>query len=321
MREALKNLPSGPAAAAILGLCLVLGLAGCAPKAPLQGTPTPGLADAALTAGYPEMALSVADRILASDPRNVPALVARGDALYATGRTDDAAAAYRRGLAVQPADPAANAGLGRILLRTDPKAAEALFRTALRGRPEDPALLSNLAVTLDLQERHTEAQALYRRSLAVAPDVAATKTNLGLSLALSGDTAAAQALLRPLAAAPDASQQAHDNLAVAQILSGSPPTPAGLAAQTATATPSAPAGGAYVQLAAADSQTGAEAVWQRVRAQVGPLLAGHTQQIVAAEVNGRTFWRLRVPTASRAEARTLCDRLRGRAVHCWVTTG
>ncbi|HTN11245.1 MAG TPA: hypothetical protein VL154_09765, partial [Acetobacteraceae bacterium] len=68
--------------AALLG---TLALAGCARPGPTEGMPTPRLADAALEAGYPQMALSVADHILARDPRNVPALVARGDALLNSG--------------------------------------------------------------------------------------------------------------------------------------------------------------------------------------------------------------------------------------------
>lgn len=238
----------------VAGFLAVLALAGCTPP-PGAGTPTTRLADAALVAGYPQMALSVADHILARDPRNVPALVARGDALVNSGRTEDAADSYRKALAVKPDDPAANLGLGRVMLRRDPHAAERMFRKALASRPEDPVLLSNLGVALDLQERHVEAQTAYRQSLRAAPDVAATKANLGLSLALSGQRAEAQRLLAPLAADPNASQVVRDNLAVAQMqavapAAAPPPSPAPPPAPSAPAprapapsapTPSAPA--------------------------------------------------------------------------------
>mgnify|MGYP001552496969 CR=1 FL=1 len=160
---------------AMAALFATLAVAGCSQPRQLSGAPTSRLADAALEAGYPQMALNVADNILAHDPRNVPALVARGDALINSGRTDEAAEAYRRALAVQPDSAGANGGLGRIMVRSDPHAAERLFRTALASRPDDPVLLANLGVALDLQQRHVEAQAAYRHSLQVAPNVTATK--------------------------------------------------------------------------------------------------------------------------------------------------
>jgi Flp pilus assembly protein TadD len=336
----------------VAALLATLALAGCGQPAPMGGTATPRLADAALQAGYPQMALSVADHILAREPNNVPALVARGDALINSGRTDDAAEAYRKALAVKPGDPAANLGLGRIMLRHDPHAAERLFRTALASRPDDAVLLANLGVALDLQERHVEAQTAYRHSLQIAPDAAATKANLGLSLALSGNGEEARRLLAPLAAAPSASQVVRDNLAVAQMQAvapaAAPPAPAVMAPPAppaappaavpapvalAPAVPPAPlvapaaappppaavaAAGAYVQLAASDSQAAAEAEWQRERGRTGTLLADRAPQISEAVVNGRSFWRLRVPVATPREGERLCADLRARGARCWT---
>jgi Flp pilus assembly protein TadD len=341
--------------AALLG---TLALAGCARPGPTEGMPTPRLADAALEAGYPQMALSVADHILARDPRNVPALVARGDALLNSGRPDEAATAYQQALAVKPADAAANGGLARIMIRRDPHAAERLLRTALASRPDDAVLLANLGVALDLQDRHVEAQTAYRQSLRVAPNSTATKTNLGLSLALSGDRAGAQRVLAPLAADPSAAQVVRDNLAVAQMQAIAPaaapaavappvaappaaPAPAAPAATMpapgasrtapaptpiapiAAAAPAAPAPepvGGYVQLTAADSQAAAEADWQRESRRTGTLLADRAPQIAAAVVNGRTFWRLRVPVATPLEGRRLCASLEAKGSHCWTSS-
>jgi Flp pilus assembly protein TadD len=333
-------------------LLATLALAGCSRPAPPEGTATPRLADAALQAGYPQMALSVADHILARDPNNVPALVARGDALINSARTDDAAEAYRKALAVKPADPAANLGLGRIMLRRDPHAAERLFRTALASRPDDAVLLADLGVALDLQERHVEAQTAYRHSLRIAPGTAATKANLGLSLALSGNGEEARRLLTPLAADPSATQVVRDNLAVAQMQAVAPPpaspapavpppparpaapqaavpAPVALApavqstsvvAPQAAPPPPAPvvAAGAYVQLAASDSQEAAEAEWQRERGRTGTLLADRAPQISEAVVNGRSFWRLRVPVATPREGKRLCADLHAKGANCWT---
>jgi hypothetical protein len=47
-------------------------------------------------------------------------------------------------------------------------------------------------------------------------------------------------------------------------------------------------------------------------------LAERTQSIVKADVNGRTFYRLRVGTGSPAEAKDVCSRLRVAGENCLV---
>lgn len=319
--------PTRPRTGAALALCGLLALAGCNQPPASQGQATAHVADAALNAGYPQMALNVANAILARNPRSVTALTARADALYALHRRDEAAADDRKALAIDPEDPAANAGLGRILLQSDPHAAERLLRVALRRRPDDPVVLANLGVALDLQQRHVEAQAEYRRALQIAPSSAATKTNLGLSLALSGDEAGAEAVLGPVAARPDASPSARDNLAVARMLAKAPaaaPMPAAVAptplAAPAAAAPPAPSA-AFVQVGAADTEAGAQAMWQRVRGRNQHLLGAVTPEISRETDNGRALWRVRVPAGSLAEARRMCGRIHRQGVACWVGGG
>lgn len=308
-------------AAAPLALLGLLALAGCARPggAAPNGQATAHVADAALNAGYPQMALNVANAILARNPRSVSALTAQADALYALHRQTDAAAAYRKALAIAPEDAAANAGLARILVTSDPHGAERLLRTALRTRPEDPVALANLGVALDLQERHVEAQAEYRRALQIAPGATATKANLGLSLALSGDTAGAEAVLGPVAAAPDAPASARDNLAVARMLATAPPA-GGAPTPLAAAPAPAPGAAAFVQLGAADSETGAQAMWQRVRGRNQHLLGQVTPEITSETAGSHTVWRIRVPAASLAEARHMCARIQRQGNACWVGT-
>jgi tetratricopeptide (TPR) repeat protein len=55
------------------------------------------------------------------------------------------------------------------LQHSDFLAAEKLARAALQSHPNDPALLSLLAVSLDGQKRYTEADQLHRRAIAAAP--------------------------------------------------------------------------------------------------------------------------------------------------------
>jgi Flp pilus assembly protein TadD len=205
---------------------LVLALMGCTHPMQTGSNATPpgrltlSVADAALAAGAPDMALRVADLILGDAPRDVPALVAKGDALYAMGHYDLARGAYRAAVAVDPAAVGALIGLGRTLVRTDPKAAEAAFLDAATLAPNNVTALSNLGLARDLQGRHDTAQEAYRQALAVAPDMADVKLNLGLSLALSGKTAAAIAQLHPLVGETGSTDVSPHDLAAALTLAG-----------------------------------------------------------------------------------------------------
>lgn len=127
---------------------VALALAGCtgAQQVGLSHQPSLRVADAALSAGAPEVAVRVADLTLEREPRNTRALVTKGDALYALGQRDEARAAYRQAVAIEPKLPSAQLGLGRTLVQTDPAAAETAFLAALAALPEDSAALNDLGI-------------------------------------------------------------------------------------------------------------------------------------------------------------------------------
>ncbi len=208
-----------------MGLLLPLAVAvsACTDRAGLDASASQlslHVADAALAAGAPDLALHVTDSVLAPHPRDLDALATKGDALYMKGQLEDAEQAYRAALATDPGSARGQIGLGRILLRTDPAAAEAAFLHALQREPRNVTALSNLGVARDLQERHADAQLAYRQALDLAPDNPATLASLGLSLALSGDAAAGLRILQPLASGPTAPSRLRDDLAVALTLGG-----------------------------------------------------------------------------------------------------
>jgi Flp pilus assembly protein TadD len=178
------------------------------------------VADAALAAGAPEVAVRVADLTLEGDPHNAPALVAKGDGLYAMGQRGEARAAYRQAVAADPKLASAQLGLGRTLVQADPAAAETAFLAAIAAQPDNGAALNNLGISRDLLGRHAEAQEAYRQALAIAPGAADVKLNLGLSLALTGDKGAAVEVLREAAAVPGAVQERGKELAAALALAG-----------------------------------------------------------------------------------------------------
>ena len=144
------------------------------------------VADAAIAAGEPELALRVADFILEKQPNDVAALITKADVLYALGQTAQARDAYRSALALDLTAVQAQLGLGRTLMRADPAAAQTAFEAVLLQQPANEPALNNLGVAHDLQGHHLEAQQVYRRALEVAPDDAGVLSNMAMSMALAG---------------------------------------------------------------------------------------------------------------------------------------
>ncbi len=179
------------------------------------------MADTALKGGSPEIALQIANNVLAQNPGNGSALATKGEALTALGHPEEAAIAFSQVPPKDPASVSAQIGLGRIKLASDPVAAEAAFLGALSQDPRNGVALNDLGIARDLQGRHADAQTAYRSALGVDPDMRAAQVNLALSLAMSGQSRDAVQLLRPLASKPDASPQVRHDMAAVLAMSGS----------------------------------------------------------------------------------------------------
>jgi len=201
----------------------VLMLSACAGDGPSRlSTAPPGVnvAQAALAAGAPEVALNVSNGILAREPRKAAALLSQADALSALGRLDEADASYSKLLSVDPDSVPAMIGLGRLRLRTDAGQAKALFQKALQREPRNTIALNDLGIALDLQGDHAAAQASYRRVLGLDPRSRAAEINLALSMALGGRASDAIQMLRPYAADAASDRRARHNLAAAMAMAG-----------------------------------------------------------------------------------------------------
>ncbi len=202
-------------------------LAGCAqPTQPTQMVSTTAgpaelnVADAAIAGGDPGMALSVSQSVLKDDPDNVDALVHEGDAYYALNRCPDSEAAYQLALRHNPNSSAAETGLGRCLIKTNPPAAEAALERAVQDDPGNADALNDLGIARDLQGNFAGAVDPYRKALLAAPGMMAAEVNLGLSLALSGDGEAALQYLGPLATGAGASAKTREDYATALVSVG-----------------------------------------------------------------------------------------------------
>ncbi len=201
-------------------------LAACTPPQPtnmVSTTPGPdelNVADAAIAGGDPSMALSVSQSVLKDNPNDVDALTHEGDAYYALGRCPDSEAAYQLALAQDPKSSAAETGLGRCLIKTDPAAAEAALTLAVQDDPGNADALNDLGIARDLQGNFAGAVDPYKRALLAQPGMEAAEINLGLSLALSGNGPAALQYLGPLATGPGASAKTREDYAAALVAVG-----------------------------------------------------------------------------------------------------
>ncbi|MCC6718507.1 MAG: SPOR domain-containing protein [Acetobacteraceae bacterium] len=173
-----------------------------------------------LNAGAPEAALRAADEVLVRQPRSAEVLAARAEALVQLGRLDEAQQAYAGMIAANPSAVEPRLALGRMLIQTNPQAAEQVFAEVLQRQPGNAIALNNLGIARDLQGRHIEAQSAYRAARAADPKMTGASVNLGLSQVLAGDMSDAVRTLTPLASLPDASVAVQENLGIALAASG-----------------------------------------------------------------------------------------------------
>src|SRR5437879_5243901 len=168
-----------------LALGLAFGLSACgSATSPQLGSGPQGMrvADAALAAGTPSLALQWTETILASDPRNVDALLRNGQANLMLNNLAAAESSYRRVLAIDARQTEARIALAKLVLGSQPAEAEKMFKAVLVDEPRNVGVLNNFGVSLDLQGRHADAQKAYRQALAITPELASARQNLGLSL-------------------------------------------------------------------------------------------------------------------------------------------
>ncbi len=181
---------------------------------------TLNVADAAIAGGDPNLALSVSQSALNNDPNNVDALIHEGNAYYALGRCPAAEAAYSLALKNDPKSSQAETGMGRCLIKTDPRSAEQALVLAVQDDPGNAAAFNDLGIARDLQGNFAGAVEPYRKALVAEPGNTAAETNLGLSLAMSGNGQEALQYLGPLASSQAATPKMREDYAVALVATG-----------------------------------------------------------------------------------------------------
>jgi tetratricopeptide (TPR) repeat protein len=136
-----------------------------------------------------------------------------GAALQSDGRLDEAAAHYRRAIALRPDYAAAYSNLGTAL-RGQGRLDEAVtaYERAITLQPEFPDAHYNLANALVDQGKAAAAIEHFHVALRVVPGSAEVHNNLGIALAANGKAEEAMAEFRAALVADPGSAKAHRNL-------------------------------------------------------------------------------------------------------------
>jgi Tfp pilus assembly protein PilF len=150
------------------------------------GSPTRRRAGWLTLAGVLVLLISACGSPQQSDAQKAGILLQSGLAAHQAGRTDEAAADYKKVLALDPKSKWAHYNLGVIEQgQGQNAAAEIDYRAVLAVDPNFSGALYNLAL-LRTTTAPQEAVDLYRRAIAVSPTMASAHLNLGFLLIALG---------------------------------------------------------------------------------------------------------------------------------------
>ena len=142
--------------------------------------------------------LSRAMRRLASNPRDVDALILAGNASLELNDIDAAVGFFGRAEELVPYDPRVKSGKAAAFVRSRrPIEALRLFAEAEQAGVQPLAVAADKGLALDLVGNNLEAQQSYRQALSAGND-SETRRRLALSHAISGDREAFESTLLPL---------------------------------------------------------------------------------------------------------------------------
>lgn len=172
-----------------------------------------------LSRAQPGAALPFLEAAARIEPGNPQAACLVAAACHALGRLDEAAAGYRRAIAIAPRLERAYNNLGLVLHEQgDLAAAEQVFKAVLAFLPDYANALANLGVVLAAAGRDGEATTVLRNALRLRPADAETALQLALCLERSGAPDEAIRLLQARCGQGDAG--VAPRMALARMLAG-----------------------------------------------------------------------------------------------------
>lgn len=175
----------------------------------------------AFKAGRYAEAAEAFTKAVAANPASSGARVNLGTALAFLGRKDEAVAEYRAALEHDPANGTAHHNLGRLLVEAgDTEGAYEHFQAALVADPRDVASMTELAALLHHGGRSEEALEYYAKTIELAPTVEdAQLRQAGILVDLGRYAEARTTLEDAVAQLPQAGRLVH---ALARLLAGAP---------------------------------------------------------------------------------------------------
>ncbi len=136
---------------------------------------------------------------LASNPRDVAALIGAGEAALALDDPRAAAGFFARADAIESGNGRIKAGLGRVMLKMqNPAEALRLFDQAGRLGYPDTTILSDRALARDMTGDQAGAQRDYQTAMQRTPQDDELRRRYAASLGISGQVAASDKILEPL---------------------------------------------------------------------------------------------------------------------------
>ena len=155
------------------------------------------------------------------NPADPVAGVRLAEALREMGRHDQAVEAAQNVLMVQPGNVEAMLEVGRAhIARGQAFYGVAALEQARDAAPNDWRPLSLLGVAYQQVRRPADAQSAWAAALALSPENPNVLSNMAMAMVAGGDSASAEPLLRRAAAHPDATLQMRQNLALVLGLNG-----------------------------------------------------------------------------------------------------
>jgi Flp pilus assembly protein TadD len=155
------------------------------------------------------------------DPKDAEAGVKLSKALRQLSRTEESTTAAERVLVFHPNDVEGLLELARDHIQAgQPFYALEPLKQAQTAAPKDWRPHSLIGVAYDQLGRTDDARAAWRQALAVSPDNPAVLSNLAMSLAAAGEAAKAETLLRKAVQSPQAGVVTRQDLAMVLGMQG-----------------------------------------------------------------------------------------------------
>lgn len=201
---------------------LGFGLSGCKTTgmSDITGSIGSRSSDKALDAD-PLKAAEVYGERYRANPKNAEAALRYGQALRASGQRSQAVAVFEQATLNIPGNKALLAGYGRALADTGSfqRAFDVLSSAHSPANP-DWRILSVQGAVLDQMGRHDEARGYYASALKIRPEEPSVLSNLGLSYMLSKDLPKAEATLRRAYSGGNVDPRVRQNLGLVVGLQG-----------------------------------------------------------------------------------------------------